>query len=75
MITARCKFKVQDVTHHAYGGRTVKLSAQYDSSLPEDRAFAKATPTGEMTVRIDNPVVFDVFEPGVEVYIDVTRVE
>lgn len=74
MKTARCKFKVTEVTHHAYGGRTVKLDTQYDSSLAEDRAFTKATPSGSMSIRVDNENVFEVFEPGGEVYVDVTPV-
>lgn len=72
--TARCKFVVGDVTHHPYGGRTVKLSTQYDQTVPEDVAFTKATPSGEMSVRIDNPAVLDIFVPGAAVYIDITPV-
>lgn len=64
MTTARCKFQVQSVTHMAYGGRTVKLQTQYDNTVPEDRAFTKATPSGSMEITIDNPAVFDVFTPG-----------
>jgi hypothetical protein len=75
-MTARCKFTVESVTHHAYGGRTVTMSAQYDEPLSkEDRAFSNATPSGKMTVDIQNSKVFDVFQPGAKVYIDVTPVE
>ena len=74
-LIARCKFIVDSVTHHGYGGRTVKLNTHYDNTIPEDRAFTKATPTGSMEVRIDNTGVFDVFQPGKYVYVDVTAVD
>lgn len=76
MLTARCKFTVESVTHHAYGSREVKLATHYDQALSqEDRAFSNATPSGSMTVVIQNPKVFDVFKPGQKVYVDVTPVE
>lgn len=74
-MIARCKFVVDSVTHHAYGGRTIKLQTQYDQTIPEDRAFTKATPTGSIEIRVDNPAVFDVFAPGNTVYVDVTVVD
>jgi hypothetical protein len=76
MMTARCKFTVESVTHHAYGGRTVSLAALYDQPLSqEDRAFSNATPSGKMEIVIQNERVFDVFAPGKKVYVDVTPVE
>lgn len=75
-MIARCKFVVEAVTHHAYGGRSIKLSARYDEPLSkEDRAFSTATPAGDMTVQINNPAVFDLFQPGKHVYIDVMPAE
>jgi hypothetical protein len=75
-MIARCKFVVESVTHHAYGGRTVSMSTQYDTALSkEDRAFSNATPTGKMSVEIQNEKVFDVFKPGAKVYVDVTPIE
>jgi hypothetical protein len=75
-MTARCKFTVESVTHHAYGGRSVVLGTHYDEALSkEDRAFSTATPSGKMTVEISNPKVFDVFSPGAKVYVDVTPID
>jgi hypothetical protein len=75
-LTARCKFVVESVTLHAYGSRSMKLSARYDEPLSkEDRAFNTATPGGEMTLQINNPAVFDTFVPGKHVYIDVIPIE
>lgn len=76
MKTARCKFTVARVTHHAYGGRTVELETHYDEALSkEDRAFSNATPVGKMTVEIQNKNVFEIFEPGQKVYVDVIPIE
>jgi hypothetical protein len=73
--TARCKFHIESVTLLAYGGRIVKMRTQYDKSLSEDVSFAKATPSGEVSVQIDNPNVFDVFVPGKDVYVDVVTID
>lgn len=77
MITARCKFKVTAVTHHEGDSwRDIVLQTQYDEALSkEDRAFAKATPSGKMEIVLSNPNVYDVFAPGNVVYVDVTVAE
>lgn len=75
-MIARCKFVVESVTHYAYGQRAVKLVARHDEPLSkEDRAFSNATPQGEMIITIANAKVFEVFEPGKKVYIDVTPID
>lgn len=74
MKTARCKFVVRSVEIFNDTYRKVNLSTQYDKSIPEDVAFAKATPCGDMKIDLTNPAVFDVFTPGNEVYVDVTVV-
>ena len=72
-MTARCKFRVKSVTIYSHHERVVDLEASYDEPLSkEDRAFAKYTPNGQMTVTITNPSVFDVFKPESYVYIDIT---
>jgi hypothetical protein len=42
----------------------------YDESIPEDQRYAKATPSGTLTITVDNPAV--VFEPGASYYLDIT---
>jgi len=75
-MTARCKFIIESVTHHAYGGRTIRLDARYDQPLSEEgRAFSNATPTGQMEIVVQNDRVFDLFQPGRHVYVDVTAAE
>lgn len=71
---ARCKFRVTAVTDFGHS-RTVKLDTVYDTTIPEDQAFTKATPYGAIEVNIANPAVYDLFKPGAQVYVDISPVE
>lgn len=53
---------------------TVILTPQYDSSIEEDRRFAKATPSGRMELTIDNPPALAAFPLGSVHYVDFTVV-
>lgn len=53
--------------------RNYKFTAVYDPDVPEDRRYAEATPSGQVTIRIDNPAVE--FTPGEYYYLDFTRVD
>lgn len=71
----RGKFRVEQVTEHArFSGREVKLEAVYDDGIEENRRFAEATPTGEITMHIDNPAAAEQFKVGTELYVDFTPV-
>lgn len=70
----RAKFRVDSVTHYARGGAGVKLTPQYDEKIPEDRRFAKATPSGSLEMLIDNPPAVEFFEVGKYFYLDFTPV-
>ncbi|WP_406168863.1 hypothetical protein [Streptomyces sp. NBC_00996] len=50
--------------------RTYRFHALYDTSIPEDVRYAKATPSGQLSIAVDNPTV--VFEPGKSYYLDFT---
>lgn len=73
----RAKFKVVSVTQHDYESRarTIKLEPRYDESIPEDRRFAQATPTGEMTIYVNNPAAIEYLTLGRLFYLDFTPVE
>lgn len=75
VLNVRAKFKVVSITQHEYFGKTIKLSAQYDQSIPEDRRYAQATPSGELTMFVNNPPAADAFKPGQYVYLDFTPAE
>lgn len=68
-----CKFVCQSVEKFQGGNERVKLAAQYDQSLDEDRRFSQASPSGEMTVSISNPNVIGWFEPGKAYYLTATE--
>lgn len=74
-ITTRAKFHCDSDTRHAWSDTaiTYHFQAAYDPSVPEDQRFAKATPTGEMKILVDNPNVE--FQRGAYYYLDITRVE
>lgn len=68
----RGKFKLQSITQTSYGGdgRTLVFVAQYDPELPEDVAYAKATPTARIEMTVDNPAALKQFEFGEAIYVD-----
>lgn len=71
----RAKFQVQKIARTAWGnGVEITLSPQYDTSIPEDQRFAKATPSGSITMYIDNPPASEFLELGKYFYVDFTRV-
>jgi hypothetical protein len=75
-MAVRAKFTVQSVTHFQYGGSVkVVLAPQYDTTIPEDQRFAKATPSGELTMHVDNPAAAEQLKPGRAFYLDFTPVE
>ena len=75
MRNIRAKMRVQSVLVTGYSD-LVKLSAVYGgTSNAEDNTYAKATPSGDLTLQIDNPAVRGVFQPDQVYYVDLTRLE
>lgn len=71
------------LTEHKHGGRgqtpdwhwhEFTFTPQYDPNLPEDQRFNKASPTGVLTIRVDNPSVVDFWknQVGKQFYLDFT---
>ena len=72
--TIRAKMQVQTVTQTTYSDK-VELSCVYGGSTnAEDNTFSKATPSGGMTLQIDNPQVRGQLKPGQTFYVDLTPV-
>lgn len=77
-MTVRAKFQCTFETHKKWGAedsqatRSYEFMALYDPETPEDQRYAKATPTGNLTIQVDNPNV--TFEPGKQYYLDITPV-
>lgn len=76
-MSIRAKFQVTSITEMAWSKthREITLSPQYDTSIPEDRRFAKATPAGSLTMTVDNPAASDQLELGKFFYLDFVPVE
>jgi hypothetical protein len=72
----RAKFRCQSVESFSAqpgGPRTFKFGAEYDASVPEDERYAKYTPSGSLSIYVDNPNVS--FVPGASYYLDFTPVD
>lgn len=68
----RAKFYVESVEHFP-NSRIIKMRAvtgKPGEVVSEDRYFWKAIPNGQLTMQIDNPEAWLLFEPGKEVYLD-----
>lgn len=75
-MAVRAKFRCHTETHKKWGPsdehvtRSYEFMAVYDTSVPEDQRYAKTTPSGSLTIQVDNPAVS--FEPGKQYYLDFT---
>lgn len=72
-MNVRAKFRLISKEQLAYGDQIkYRFQPQYDTSVPEDRRYAKYTPSGELWIQVDNPAVS--FDLGAEYYLDFTLV-
>ena len=73
----RAKFMVQEVRHHHWNkdSVTIILRPQYDTTIEEDKRYAKATPSGELSMQVDNPPAAAFFELGKTYYLDFSKAE
>lgn len=75
-MNVRAKFMLTRHTHEGYGsnvsGHEFTFTPQYDTTIPEDQRFAKASPSGQMTIRVDNPPVAEYWAAhvGKQFYLD-----
>lgn len=67
-MSFRAKMRVVEVTDNGYSDK-VKFSALY-SNTPEDNSYAKATPSGDIILQIDNPALRGKIKPGQTYYVD-----
>ena len=70
----RGKFRVTRITQEAgrqHGARIVGLGAVYrDPASEENTMYHSATPSGEITMTVDNPAAAEFFELNRVVYVD-----
>ena len=75
MDVCRAKFTVQKKAQMAWGkpgAAEITLSPTYDTSIPEDKLFSEASPSGELHMYVDNPAAVQFFELGKAYYLDFT---
>jgi len=70
MDSCRCKFKCSAIETYEHSTKLYTFQCTYDSSIEEDRRFAKASPSGELKIYIDNPSAQKFFEVGKTYYFD-----
>ena len=70
----RGKFQVTKIAKTSYGSTEITLTPNYDSSIPEDRKYAKSTPSGTIQLSVDNPPAVEYLALGEFVYVDFTKV-
>lgn len=74
-MSVRAKMVLSEVTELSWGGaKRLKFTSQYDTSIPEDQRFQKATPSASAEFLIDNPVALDQFKLGESYYVDFVAV-
>jgi hypothetical protein len=76
----RCKFWCTRIDHKHTGGDNIyceiTLNPVYSSDPEsENKWFAKATPSGNITLGITNPSAIGTFELGKSYYVDFTPAE
>ena len=73
-MAVRGKFKLAESTQVDYNPevRKLKFYAVTNDGTEENAKFHKYTPTGEVTMTVDNPAASDQFEIGKSYYVDFT---
>lgn len=74
-MTVRAMFQLVSIKHHMWGsGREFTFSANYDTTIPEENRFFKASPSGQLVISVDNEAVFPQFTLGKKYYLDFNQV-
>lgn len=62
MDKCRCKFRLNKITKfHGSSTHNLEFITEYDPTLPEDVRFSKSTPSGSITISVDNPAAVEFF--------------
>lgn len=70
----RAKFRVETITRTASmpDGAVIELKAVCADDVPENQRFHKWTPSGSLSMCVNNPSAVEQFALGQEFYIDFT---
>lgn len=70
----RAKFRCNSVQNNGpTQPAVIAFTAVYDADTEENARFTKHTPSGALSMTVDNPAA--VFEPGQHYYLDFTKAE
>ena len=81
MPKMRAKFQVQSVLRHQDGQETLKMNAVCKSGpypadgSDEDNTFSLFSPSGELTLVVNNPALSGKINPGEKYYLDFALAE
>ncbi len=73
-MAVRGKFKLVESTQVDYNAdvRRLKFQAVCNDGTEENAKFHKYTPSGEVSMTVDNPAASEQFEIGKQYYVDFT---
>lgn len=73
----RGKFTVSEVAHVDWSkdARKITFRAVHDQTTEENRRYAKATPSGQIVMTVDNPPASDFLALGKTFYVDFSEAE
>jgi hypothetical protein len=74
-MSVRAKFVVAGINQQSKTSKQITLSAVTTDDTPENQRFHKYTPSGTITMQVDNPPAADAFEFGKAFYVDFTPAE
>jgi hypothetical protein len=75
MQVIRAKFKLTGILNQSWSptAKEYRFDAQYDPTIPEDRRFSEATPSGTIRMQVNNPAAHEFFNLGEAYYLDFTK--
>lgn len=69
----RAKMKLTEINQHAHStNQKLTIQAEYDTSIPEDQKFSKATPSAKFEIYVDNPAALEQLKLGQTYYFDIS---
>lgn len=73
MEKVRAKFYVSKIENQTYGELVVMNAVYSSKNNKEDNQFSEATPSGQLTMTISNPLAKGFLQAGKSYYLDFTQ--
>ncbi len=71
----RAKFLVHSVTKHSDGAESIEAHATSGRTGTANAQWAKMTPSGKLTMHINNPDAHGKIKPGKHYFLDISEAE